>query len=183
MWEPEHLPLLVLLVLAVFFWFIGRRYGEARLRRIEEEARRKHEVEADRNELLGRPIPPEIARQMREFLHSGAFAGQDASPLTYVGYRVGRTNGLPEWDRRRRLKACFMMQIPPQLLGAYQGWGEPVTSLRYDSICRHLLMLVAMRRDRESYRFAVADWEADERWFRNEFATLARRLHQYGFRG
>ena len=48
---------------------------------------------------IGAPVPNDIKQSMTAFL-AGEFTGADRSPLAYVGYRVGKTNGLPKWDRK-----------------------------------------------------------------------------------
>ncbi len=168
----------------------------ARLRQIEENARRQAEeerarqqgkvdaarrlVEDERASIRAAPIAGDIHHAMREFLSNNQFFGEDHSPLAYVGYKVGRTNGLPVQERRRRLRACFQIEIPPQLAAKYQAWGLPVTSQRFTSMCQHIAMLADMRRARPNYEVAVNDWEADEAWLKTEYGPLAERLRRVG---
>lgn len=186
--DRDHLPILLLILLAMGAWLLWRFWSrretpEQRARRLEEEARARREAEAERVGILGRAIPPDIQRDMREFLRAGYFTGEEQSPLAYVGYKVGKTHGLPPWDRQRRLTACFQTEIPRQLAAQYQAWGRPATYLRFASMCQHLRMLANTRRQRVNYEYAVADWEADEKWFRAEFHIMADRLRKNGFQG
>jgi len=160
-----------------------------RERKAEEERRRKSEADAreqaardkaqkERDDLIGRPIPPDVKRDMRAFLE-GSFVGEDRSPLAYVGYRVGKTRGLVSRERQKRLDVCFRIEIPTDLDPKYQGWGAPATYQRFHSIEKHLKMLADMRGSRSNQRFAVADWEADRAWFQGEYQELARLLQRH----
>jgi hypothetical protein len=165
----------------------------ARLRQIKENAQRQAEeerarqqgrvdaarrlVEDERASIRATVIASDIQRDMREFLSNSQFFGEEHSPLAYVGYKVGRTHGLPTQERRRRLRACFQIEIPPQLAAKYQAWGAPVTSQRFTSMCQHITMLADMRRQRPNYEVAVSDWEADVQWLAAEYGSLVQRLH------
>lgn len=159
-----------------------RAQEETRLKTERERAFReeKERVGRERSDLLDKPVPPDVQRSMRAFL-SGEFFGEDRSPLAYVGYRVGKTNGLAPWDRQRRLEICFRMDIPSDMPSKYKNWGSPASLRRFEAIAKHLRMLADMRRSRANQRFAVADWDADEEWFQEEFNSMARRFGQYGF--
>lgn len=102
------------------------------------------------------------------------------SPLAYVGYKVGKTHGLLLQERRRRLRACFQIDILPQLADKYQTWGPPVTSQKLISMCPHITMLADMRRERRNYEVAVNDWETDVEWFKSEHESSAVRLRTAG---
>lgn len=166
----------------------------ARLRQIEENARRQSEeerarlqgrvdatrrlVEDERASIRATVIASDIQRDMREFISNSQFFGEEHSPLAYVGYMVGKTQGLPTQERRRRLRACFQIEIPPQLAAKYQAWGAPVTCLRFASMCQHITMLANMRRERPNYDMAVSDWESDVQWSAEEYGALAQRLYK-----
>ena len=162
-----------------------RQEAEAETRRLAEAERARHKAEVDqarhivereRASVLSSPIASDILRDMRDFLRAGQFFGDEHSPLAYVGYRVGKTKGLPVQDRRRRLRACFQIEIPRELAGKYQAWGKPVSRRRYDAMCQHITMLADMRRERRNYEIAVADWETDVHWFKAEYSKLALML-------
>ena len=158
-----------------------RREEEARRKKAEAEARERAErdrAQKEHDALVERPIPPDIKRDMRAFL-DGSFVGEDRSPLAYVGYRVGRTRGLASRERQRRLDVCFRIEIPSDLDPKYQGWGAPATYQRFRSIEKHLKMLADMRSGRSNQRFAVADWEADRKWFQGEYRELAGLLQRH----
>ncbi|MCO6184599.1 hypothetical protein [Rhizobium sp. L1K21] len=176
--------LLLLLLIAWYFWreWSKREDPQARAQRLADEARKKQEVEAQRNEILGKAIPPDIQRTMREYLSAGNFLGEEHSPLAYVGYRVGKTNGLASWDRQRRLRVCLQIEIPSEFEGKYRNWGNPATRKRFVAISQHLRMLADMRRYRRNYERAVADWEEDEAWFRLTFDEVTNRFASFGYR-
>ena len=152
-----------------------RRKEDARRKKAEADAREQEErdrAQKEHDALVGRPIAPDIKRDMRAFL-DGTFVGEDQSPLAYVGYRVGKPRGLVSRERQRRLDACFRIEIPSNLDPKYQGWGGPATSQRFHSIEKHLKMLADMRGSRSNQRYAVADWEADRTWFQQEYRQIA----------
>jgi hypothetical protein len=158
-----------------------RREEEARRRKAEAEAREQAErdkAQKERDDLIGRPIPPDVKRDMRAFLE-GSFVGEDRSPLAYVGYRVGKTRGLVSRERQKRLDVCFRIEIPTDLDPKYQGWGAPATYQRFHSIEKHLKMLSDMRGSRSNQKFAVADWDADRAWFQGEYRELAGLLQRH----
>lgn len=128
-----------------------------------------------------RPVPPDIEQSMRGFL-SGVFIGEDRSPLAYVGYQVGKTHGLPEWDRHRRLDVCFRIEIPDALPPKYASWGRPASVTRLTAMMEHLTMLASMRRKRRNFEVAVAEWEADAQWLRKEFMQTARKFSGFSWR-
>jgi hypothetical protein len=168
---PLNLLLLVLVCLLILFF----------IRQVKEWNRQKQIVSDERAGILGQPIPSDIARDI-QLAAKGDFDGEELSPLSYLGYRVGKTNGLSPEARRRRLRVCLSMEMSAILPAKYRRWGRPVTYQRYASIFNHLLMLANQRRGRSSYQFAVADWEADAQWMKAEFEPLAMNLKRFGFR-
>jgi hypothetical protein len=159
----------------------ARRLAEAEKARWHSERdKARSEVEQERQRILATPIPSDIQRDMREFLKAGQFFGEEHSPLAYVGYKVGKTNGLPAPNRRRRLRACFQIEIPHQLADKYQSWGPPASYRRFTSMCQHITMLADMRRKRRNFEVAVADWDEDAAWFRDEYRSLTERLRRVG---
>lgn len=159
----------------------ARRVAEAeQARRRAEEEKARSEVEQERQRILIAPLHADILRDMSAFLRAGQFFGEDHSPLAYVGYKVGKTSGLPTHERRRRLRACFQIEIPDQLADKYEAWGAPVTSGRFSAMHQHIKMLADMRRKRRNFEVAVSHWDEDEAWFREEHAKLAERLRRVG---
>ena len=159
----------------------ARRKEEEQRRQAEADAREQAERDRVRKEydaIVEQPIPPDIKRDMRAFL-DGNFIGEDRSPLAYVGYRVGKTRGLPSRDRQRRLGVCFRIEISRDLDVKYQKWGAPATFQRFRSIEKHLKMLADMRSSRNNQRFAVADWQEDRSWFLKEFQTAAELFQRH----
>jgi|OM-RGC.v1.016141455 hypothetical protein len=191
------LPFLILILVVVGGFFLiralikqarqqaekaRRRAEQARLRR-EEFERNKSELDSERNRRLNPAVPPDIARSIREF-QAGDFAGEERSPLAYVGYRVGKTNGLPEPARHRRLDFCFALDIPTDLAAKYvTTWGRPLTYRRYAAIVNHLKMLADQRNGRRNFETAVSHWLTDARWFSDKHKSFAERLRQYGHSG
>lgn len=169
---------------------------EARRKSLEEATRRNEEEEERRRRLAAReaadstvgrefahyiraPVPGDIKRSMQAFL-AGEFVGSDRSPLAYVGYRVGKTNGLPAWDRERRMEVCFRIDIPSELRRDYASWAGPGSSTRLNAMRAHIRMLAAMRKDRPGYEVAVAEWERDAEWLGTELDDLAAKFSRHG---
>jgi hypothetical protein len=174
--RSDTAPLLVLLLIGLIcllVWFFAQQLKEWR--------RQKRVVDDERTRMIGQPVPPDIERDIA-IARSGDFGGEELSPLTYLGYRVGKTNGLGPSARRRRLKVCFTIELPNLLPAKYRRWGRPATYQRYASIFNHLVMLGNQRRSRSNYEYAVSDWEADAKWMEAEFDQFARELKRFGFR-
>lgn len=167
---PLNLLLLVLVCLLVWFF----------IRQAKEWKRQKQVVSEERAGILGQPVPPDIGRDIQGAA-KGGFDSEELSPLSYLGYRVGKINGLSPEARRRRLRVCLSMEMPTILPAKYRRWGRPVTYQRYASLFNHLLMLANQRRGRSNYQFAVADWESDAQWLKGEFEPLAIKLKRFGF--
>lgn len=165
-----------------------RKSLEDATRRMEEEEERRRRIAAraaadstvgrEFAQYIGAPVPNDIKQSMRAFL-AGEFTGADRSPLAYVGYRVGKTNGLPTWDRERRMQVCFRIDIPAEMRRDYASWAGPGSRARLNAMRAHLRMLAAMRKDRPGYEVAVAEWERDAEWLGNELGDLADRFAQH----
>lgn len=155
------------------------REEDERRRRLAAREARDSRVGREFHQFIGEPVPRDVQRSMQAFL-AGEFTGSDRSPLAYVGYRVGKTNGLPNWDRERRMKVCFRIDIPKELRREYRSWAGPGSRERLGAMCAHLRMLAAMRRGRPGYEVAVSEWERDEQWLRTEFGDVADRFSRHG---
>lgn len=157
-----------------------------RMKAEDEERRAREEREGTQGQVklefaryIAQPVPPDIQRSMRAFL-SGQFIGADKSPLAYVGYRVGKTNGLSARERERRMVVCFRVDIPREIRGEYASWGGPGSLNRLNGMCQHLQMLAAQRRGRPGFEVAVSEWERDAAWLKSELRTLAEKFSKYG---
>lgn len=165
-----------------------RSLQEAERRNLEEEERRRRigsreaqdsAVGREFAHYIARPVPQDIKHAMREFL-AGQFVGADRSPLAYVGYHVGVTNGLPVRDRERRIEVCFQIDIPAELRANYASWGGPGSQQRLNAMSAHLSMLAAKRRDRPNFEVAVAEWERDAAWLKDNLGALAEKFTRHG---
>jgi hypothetical protein len=153
----------------------------------EEERRRRLAARESADSTIGRefaryiaaPVPNDVKRSMQAFL-AGEFVGSDRSPLAYVGYRVGKTNGLPAWDRERRMQVCLRIDIPGELRRDYGAWAGPGSRTRLNAMHAHIRMLAAMRRDRPGYEVAVAEWERDAEWLKKELGDLVDKFSRHG---
>ena len=164
----------------------GLQVAIDRMKVEEKERRAREEREATQGQVklefaryIAQPVPPDIQRSMRAFL-SGQFIGADRSPLAYVGYRVGKTNGLPARERERRMLVCFRVDIPSQIKNEYGSWGGPGSLERLNGMYRHLKMLAAQRRGRPGFEVAVSEWERDAAWLKSELRALAEKFSKYG---
>lgn len=144
-----------------------------------EAAMRKLEAEFD---AWQRKYPPQQFPWPK--LVSGAgtgtmdFAMASHSPLAELGYKVGKTAGLPEEERRRILDYAFANRLPPIESPAYMAeWGPPRTPDRLRRMAEHLAQTYKMFRSRSPTTFAVAleHWKAD-------LAYLKRTYYEQRFR-
>ena len=153
----------------------------------EEERRRRQSARGMLDTKVGRqyqhyiaqPIPAQIRQSMRAF-EAGQFVGADRSPLAYVGYHVGVTNGLPVRDRELRMLVCFRIDIPPDLMSDYRDWAGPASRQRLGRMRGHLRMLASQRRGRPGFDVAVSEWERDAEWLQTELGTLAETFDRQG---
>ena len=68
-------------------------------------------MSSERDKFLHLPIPTCIQKSMQAF-NDGKFEGEDQSTLAYVGYKAGKTVGMNEKERRKRLSNCFRLGVP-----------------------------------------------------------------------
>ena len=162
---------LVLLILMTIGYFVFR---------IQEYQKEKTIVTQERANLISKPIPSFVQKSIFDY-ESGAYGGEDQSPLAYVGYKAGKTANMAELERRQRLEVCFRIDIPPYLPRKYRNWGAPATRLRFERIQMHLNMLAGQRRGRRGYEVAVQHWTIDKAWFLSELGHTAKRFGRYGY--
>ena len=98
--------------------------------------------------------------------------GQEMSPLVCFGYRVGKTAGRTESERRTILEyaiaADYDMTLP-FLPAAYRNdWGGPLSVRRFDRIYQHLNNMADLRDGRRNLEAAVSHWRADASWFHSQ---------------
>ncbi len=93
--------------------------------------------------------------------------------LSFVGYRVGKTNPTrPETLRKLILEAVFLREIPPILPRFMMDeWGDPGTKVRLLKIAN---VLAAFARNAKNKRkldmsLSIKSWEEDLEYLRQEF--------------
>lgn len=194
---------LFLLLAALVIWFLFFRETEAQKQaRKEEEERRERErqrLEEERRKareaakkefdsLVSTGVPAGVQRSHREFLADNPLPkgqqwyGEDVSPLTYYGYRVGKTRGLRETERHEIIRYVLRARLGDPLAESYQrSWGRPLSRQRRSAICSHLDKLAAQRASRRNYEIAVAHWEADSNWTRTNQDAEISKFDSYKF--
>jgi len=99
------------------------------------------------------------------------------SPLRLLGYSVNATDGLNLTERREFLKDfCETAILPQSLPKDYAtSWDEPGTRGRALRTARHLQFLIKTfgQRNDKAYEAAIAAWEQDWRYLREQFDRLA----------
>ncbi|WP_165768553.1 hypothetical protein [Sandarakinorhabdus cyanobacteriorum] len=95
----------------------------------------------------------------------------DVSPLTALGYRVGKTAGLRDAERRRLLTWAFRNALPPVISHGYMAsWGPPSTVKRLQKMANHIAHVGKHRRkfsgDQDT---AVRQWQADLDYLERQF--------------
>lgn len=84
--------------------------------------------------------------------------------LSYMGYRVGRTDGLSSDIRRRILELVFEGALPPVFEPAYlREWGKPQSAARLQKMAETLAALSrnAKRKKSAQMRSAIKSWDQD----------------------
>ena len=184
--DGSILILFLLVALALLWFFVwGPQATEARAAKERRDAEERAGREAERAKLLDerenllRSIrtgaPDFILKARLEFqreYHSkggeGMF-GQEMSPLVCFGYRVGKTKGRTEVERRAILEYAVAADYDttlPFLPPSYRnGWGGPLSVARFNRIYQHLSNMADLRDNRRNFEVAVSHWRADASWF------------------
>ena len=202
------LLVLLLLVAILLLWMLvwgpkakaareerERLAAEARARREAELARLKAEREAElaklkaeRDDLLKsiRTRAPDFILNARldferEYRASGGDGvfGQEMSPLVCFGYRVGKTNGRSETERRAILDYAIAADLDatlPFLPKSYRlEWGGPLSAARFNRILHHLNNMADLRDGRRNFDVAVSHWRNDASWFQRQQRSLVEK--------
>lgn len=84
--------------------------------------------------------------------------------LSFVGYRVGKTHGVPRIKRQQILDCVIFNTLPRVNSQEYMDeWGHPRTAQRLRKLAEALASFTrnAKRKNSRSMEFAIDDWEAD----------------------
>lgn len=163
-----------------------RERREAAERARQEAERSKLQAERDSFLRSTRMAAPDFILNARldferEYRASGGegIFGHEMSPLVCFGYRVGRTNGRNETERRAILAYAIVADLDvtlPFLPVAYRReWGGPLSSTRFNRILHHLDNMADLREGRRSFEVAVSHWRADASWFRTQQRPLVEK--------
>ncbi|OAN77248.1 hypothetical protein A8B81_15775 [Sulfitobacter pontiacus] len=199
--DPSLFLFLLFAALVIWFLFFRETAAQKQARKEEEERRererqrfeeeRRKTREAAKKEfdsLVSPGMPAGVQRSHREFLAGSSLPrgqqwyGEDVSPLTYYGYRVGKTRGLRETERYEVIRYVLRARLGDPLAKGYQrSWGRPLSRQRRSAICGHLDKLAAQRASRRNYEIAVAHWEADSAWTRRHQDDEISKFDSYNF--
>ncbi len=156
--------------------------------RLERE-RKKAEAKKGFDSLVSKGMPRSVARAHREFMADNplpkgrTWYGEDVSPLTFYGYRVGKTRGLRQSERREIIRYVMRARLTDPLAKSYQvTWGRPLTRQRRNAIIGHIDKLAAQRGSRRGYEVAVAEWIADSDWAGSAMNEEIKEFGSYGFK-
>jgi hypothetical protein len=191
------LLVLLLLVAILLLWMLvwGPKAKAAReeRERLAAEARARREAElaklkAERDDLLKsiRSRAPDFILNARldferEYRASGGDGvfGQEMSPLVCFGYRVGKTNGRSETERRAILDYAIAADLDatlPFLPKSYRlEWGGPLSAARFNRILHHLNNMADLRDNRRNFDVAVSHWRNDASWFQRQQRSLVEK--------
>lgn len=92
--------------------------------------------------------------------------------LSYMGYRVGRTEGLSSDIRRRILELVFEGALPPVFAPDYlREWGKSGSALRLQKMAETLAALSrnAKRKKSAQMRSAIKSWDQDLKFLYESF--------------
>ena len=148
--------LIALFLIWFFVWEPQAREARAERKRLAEEERVRLEAKREklkserddllRSERLGAPgfIIRESLDFEREYRSKGGDGsyGQEMSPLTCFGYRVGKTNGRVKTERQAILRFAIIADLDTTLSflpASYRKeWGSPLSTTRLNRIYNHL---------------------------------------------
>jgi len=174
--DNENLLIFLFVIAALIFWLtvLRPRALAAEIQRVDERKR----LSAEREELIETirsAVPGFILKARndfeREYRSKGDinFFGQEMSPLLCFGYRVGKTNGRSEADRRAILTYCLTVDFDATLTflpSSYLAeWGAPMTVQRFNRIYQHLTSRADIQDGRANLALAVQQWRDDASWF------------------
>lgn len=184
--------ILILFLLAAVallcFFMLGPQAQKTRAERKRRDTEERERREAERAKLLEEredllnairsAAPGFILKARLEFEHEyrskggeGIF-GQEMSPLVCFGYRVGKTKGRTEIERRAILEYAIAADYDttlPFLPASYRNeWGTPLSVARFNRIYQHLNNMADLRDDRRNFELAVSHWRADALWFQTQ---------------
>lgn len=187
--DDEILFLCLLAALALLWFFkLGAQAQKTRAERKRWDAEERERREAERAKLLQeredllkaiRIAAPgfilkarlEFERDYRSKGGEGIF-GHEMSPLVCFGYRVGKTKGRTEVERRAILEYAIAADYDttlPFLPASYRNeWGSPLSVARFNRIYQHLNNMADLRDDRQNFEVAVSHWRADALWFQTQ---------------
>ena len=162
-----------------------RREAEDRAKRAAE--RNRLETERDTFLISIRTGAPDFILKARleferEYRATGgeSLFGQEMSPLVCFGYRVGKTAGRTESQRRTILEYAVAADYDatlPFLPASYRNdWGKPLSMTRFNRIYQHLNNMADLRDGRRSLDVAVSHWRADASWFHSQLRPKVERF-------
>jgi hypothetical protein len=184
--DSSVLILFLLVALALLWFFVwGPQATEARAEKERRDAEERAGREAERAKLLDerenllksiRGSAPDFILKarlefQREYSSKGGegMFGQEMSPLVCFGYRVGKTKGRTEVERRAILEYAVAADYDttlPFLPPSYRNdWGGPLSVARFNRIYQHLSNMADLRDNRRNFEVAVSHWRADASWF------------------
>ncbi|MTI17434.1 hypothetical protein E1162_09300 [Rhodobacteraceae bacterium RKSG542] len=162
---------IIIIALAIWFFRHHERVQQRQRQEEQERVRKRSEAYEEYDQYVSQKIPASVARSNGEFLRDNPLPygedwyGEDVSPLTFYGYRVGKTRGLRPNERRAIISYVMRARLTEPLAPSYQrGWGAPLSFRRREAIVSHIDRLAAQRVTRPGYEVAVSDWEEDSLW-------------------
>lgn len=185
--NDDSVVIIFLLLAFALLWFflMGPQTKEARAEKARREAQEREKRDAERSRLkaereallkgirTGAPdfilkARLEFEREYRSNRGEGLF-GQEMSPLVCFGYRVGKTAGRTESERRTILEyamaADYDVTLPFLPISYRNEWGGPLSVTRFNRIHQHLNNMADLRDGRRNFEAAVSHWRADASWF------------------
>ena len=92
--------------------------------------------------------------------------------LSFLGYRVGISRGLPDGERRRILSTAFQSAVLPTAkfdVTYIAAWGLPGSAARLQKIANSIAAFASSHDPHGSFSTAVHHWESDLAWLRQHF--------------
>lgn len=109
------------------------------------------------------------------YIEIDAAEWHEHSPLTAMGYHVGREAHLPATARRALLRKIFLghLRFPRGFSEREKReWGEPDSRQRLSKVVDQIARNISLRKNQlKQFRLAISQWASDLDWLRDQFYT------------
>lgn len=193
----------IIIIVVFLIWFFtksaaAKNSQDQRSKHVVEDkesaGQKRSELESELDELLQKirtTAPDFILRARLDFereyntQNGDGMFGQEMSPLVCFGYRVGKSNGRIDTERKIILEYAVAADYDkslPFLPADYRiEWGRPFSVTRFNRIHQHLNNMADLRSGRRNFEVAVSHWRADATWFHKTQLPRVKKFRAISF--